>query len=160
MTLDVLSPKGQVSVKDEALAVALFTNKFKGYQYVETPKSGPADVDALLMLDKQLRQVIETKCRYDCDINKFMHVYQGEWLVTEEKILKARNIAKQLGIGVTGFLFIVPSKTLLVQQIADADGRLLVNIRTQSTETKATINGGRVIRNNSYIDMRKAMVIQ
>lgn len=158
--LDVLSIKGQQSVRDEVMAVSLFTSKFQQYQYVETPKHQPADVDALLMMDNQLRQVIETKCRYDCDIEKFMGRYAGEWLVTWDKIEKAKNLAKQLRIGLTGFLYLVPSKTLLVQKITDETGLLLVSMRLETTETQATINGGSAIRTNAYINMKKAMVIQ
>lgn len=159
MTLDVLSLKGQQTVSDEQTAVALFRSKFTNYQYVETPKNMPADVDAILMLDNQLRQVIETKCRHDCDMEKFMGQYKGQWLVTWEKIEKAKNIAKQLCIGLMGFLYIVPSKTLLVQRITDETGRLLVGMKLETTTTQATINGGSARRTNAYIDMTRATVI-
>ena len=160
MSLDVLSPKGQQSIRDEVHAVQLFNSKYSDYRYVETPKGMPADVDALLMHGNQLRQVIETKCRYDCDITKFMGSYKGEWLVTWEKIEKAKNLAKQLCIGLTGFLYLVPSKTLLVQKITDETGRLLVPMRLETTETQATINGGRALRTNAFISMKNAVVIQ
>ena len=159
MTLDVLSTKGQQSISDEVAAVSLFTAKFSQYSYVETPKDKPADVDAFLLMDNRFRQVVETKCRYDCDMSKFMNQYKGEWLVTWEKIEKAKNLAKQLCIGLTGFLYLVPSKTLLVQKITDETGRLLVPMRLETTTTQATINGGQAKRTNAFIDMKKAMVI-
>ena len=45
MSLDVLTPKGQQSVRDEQAAVALFTGRFPQYAYLETPKQLAADVD-------------------------------------------------------------------------------------------------------------------
>lgn len=146
-------------MRDEAAAARLFLARFNAYRYVETPKHLPADVDAFLMHGDDLRQVVETKCRYDCDLEKFMGAYRGDWLVTWEKIEKAKNLARQLCMGLTGFLYLVPSKTLLVQRITDDTGRLLVPMRLETTVTQATTNGGSAKRTNAYINMKNAMVI-
>ena len=160
MSLDVLTPKGQQSVRDEQAAVALFTGRYPQYRYCQTDKGLPADVDAILMIDGCLRQVVETKCRYDCDLPKFMGAYKGQWLVTYDKVVRAMAIAKGLRIGLMGFLYIVPSKTLLVQRITDDEGKFLISLRIETTETQATTNGGRALRSNAYIDMRNATVIK
>jgi hypothetical protein len=160
MGLDVLTPKGQQSVRDEQAAVALFTGRFPQYAYCETPKDLSADVDALLMIGGTLRQVVETKCRYDCDMEKFMGQYRGQWLVTYDKLVRAMDVAKALRIGLMGFVYIVPSKTLLVARITDDQGKFLVPFSVQTTRTQATINGGSAVRSNAYINMRGATVIK
>ena len=160
MRLDVLSPKGQQSVRDEQAAVALFVGRFPQYAYAETPKHLPADVDALLMTGGALRQVVETKCRYDCDLQKFMGAYGGQWLVTYDKVVRAMAVAKGLRIGLMGFLYLAPSKTLLVQRITDDEGKFLVSLKVETTQTQATTNGGLAVRSNAFIDMRKATVIK
>lgn len=76
--------------------------------------------------------------------------------MTWEKIEKAKNVARQLRIGLTGFLYIVPSRVLLVQKLTDETGNLLVPMRLETTQTQACINGGRATRTNAYIDMRNA----
>lgn len=75
MSLDVLSPKGQQSVLHEQAAAGLFVAHHRGYRYVQTPKDRPADVDAILLRRDVMEQVVETKCRYDCDLQKFMNQY-------------------------------------------------------------------------------------
>ena len=160
MSLDVLTPKGQQSVRDEQAAAALFMGRFAGYSYCETPKRLPADVDAILMHGGALRQVVETKCRYDCDLAKFMGAYKGQWLVTYDKVVRAMAVAKSLRIGLMGFLYLAPSKTLLVQRITDDEGKFLVSLKVETTQTQATTNGGVAIRSNAYIDMRNATVIK
>ena len=160
MSLDVLSPKGQQSVRDEGVAAALFEARYPAYRYVETPKGMPAAVDAILMRGGVMRCVVETKCRYDCDVDKFAKQYRSQWLVTFEKVIAAKAVAQSLGLAVMGFLYIVPSKTLLVQQIVDAKGMFTADMQIKVTNTQATTNGGKIDRSNAYIDMSKATVIR
>jgi len=159
MGLDVNTPRGQQSVADEQLAAILFTGKFAGYSYLQTPKKKAADVDAILTLDNEMRQVVETKCRYDCDLDKFLGAYGGQWLVTYDKIVRSMAVAKALKVGLMGFVYLVPSKTLLVQRITDAAGNFLVPFEVRMTQTKATTNGGLATRANAFVDMTNAMVI-
>lgn len=157
--LDVLTAKGQQSVKQEADAVAVFTMLNPSFQYVDTPKHMPAEVDALLLRHGALDSLVETKCR-DCDIDTFMGPFKGEWLVTFDKIVKARALAQALGVGLTGFLYLTKDKTLLAQRITDQNGLLIPQMRVESTQTQRTINGGQIVRTNAYIDMKKSKVIR
>lgn len=160
MSLDVLSPKGQQSVRDESAAAALFEARYPAYRYVETPKHMPAAVDAILLHDGVMRCVVETKCRYDCDLDKFNGQYRSQWLVTFDKVIAAKAVAGSLSLAVVGFLYIVPSKTLLVQQLVDAQGMFTASMQIKATSTQATTNGGKIVRANAYIDMSKALVPQ
>jgi hypothetical protein len=160
MSLDVLTPKGQQSVRDEQIAAGIFLSQNPRYAYCQTPKQRGADVDAILLRNGVMDQVIETKCRYDCDMDKFMGQYRGQWLVTYDKIVRAMATAKSLQIGLTGFVYIVRSQILLVQRIVDAEGKFMVPFSVQTTQTQATTNGGLAVRANAYIDMRDATVIK
>lgn len=155
--MDILTPRGQATLTDEQRARELFAQRFPKYQYIETAKDRPADVDAFLVLDGSIRAIVETKCRYDCDLDKFTLNYGSEWLVTFDKLERARSIAKALCVKVVGFLYIKHSDVLLVQELIDDHGEYVPHIRVESTRTQATINGGTAVRMNAYIDMRKAV---
>ena len=157
--MDILSPKGQSTIPDERRAKEIFLISYPKYRYVETPKDRPADVDAFLVLDNCIKAIVETKCRYDCDIMKFKQAYKNEWLVTFDKLEKARSIAKGLCVKVVGFLYLKQSDVLLVQELVDANGLYVPSVRLDSTTTQATINGGTATRTNAYIDMSKSVLL-
>lgn len=159
MPLDVLTPRGQQTVSQEADAVALFTQANPDYQYLHTPKDMPAEVDAILLRRGFMHSLVETKCR-DCDLGTFMGKFNAEWLLTFDKLVKARALAQSMGVGLTGFLYLTKDKVLLAQRISDAGGKLMVGMRVEATETQKTVNGGLIVRTNAYIDMRKALVVR
>jgi hypothetical protein len=160
VSLDVNTPRGQLSVAHEKVAVEIFNRNFPDYVYLETPKDLPADIDAILTHKGEMRQVVETKCRYDCDLNKFMGQYRGQWLVTHDKIVRAMAVAKSLQVGVMGFLYIVPSQTLLVQPLVSKEGHFLTPLTIKTTQTQATVNGGKATRSNAFIDMTNARFLK
>lgn len=129
-------------------------------RYVETPKDQPATVDALILSDSGIKAVVETKCRYNVAIDFFMTVFNGEWLVTLDKIIDASRTAKLLGVPLVGFLYLVKDKTLLVQRIANPDGRFTAEMKIRTTKTQTTINGGEIERTNAFIDMRHAQILK
>jgi hypothetical protein len=157
--MDILTERGQKSLEDEQTAKEIFISNYPSYQYVQTPKDQPSDVDAFLIRDGVITGVIETKCRYDVDLNGFMTAYSGDWLVTFDKILRGKQIADALCIKLIGFLYIVQSETLLIQTIADC-GLYVPDIRIMTTQTQATINGRTAVRSNAFIDMKSAKQIK
>jgi len=157
--MDILSAKGQATLPDEQRAKEIFLLNYPRYRCVETPKDRPADVDAFLVLDHAIKAIVETKCRYDCDLEKFRGAYGNEWLVTFDKLEKARTIARSLCVKVIGFLYLKQSDILLVQEIVNADGLYVPSIRLDSTTTQATINGGSATRTNAYIKMDGSVLI-
>ena len=153
--LDVLTPKGQKSIVDEQKAKAIFLRNFSEYNYIETHKDKSADVDAFLTKDLVIKAIIETKCRYDVTIEEFKERYKSQWLITFDKLERAKVLAKILQVDVVGFLYLVQSETLLVQKIID-DGEYVGRIVIEKTKTQKTINGGSVERVNAFIDMTQA----
>jgi len=132
----------------------IFAKHFPDYEYCETPKDKPADIDAILIKQNQIMRVVETKCR-DMTIEEFIGRYNYQWLVTFDKLEKGRRISHALQVPFIGFLYLMPSDLLLVQQIAN-EYSYVPEITLMQTETQKTINGGRVTRSNAYIDMSNA----
>jgi hypothetical protein len=155
--MDIKTAKGKVSLADEQRVAKFVKQKFNMH-YVQTPKDMPAAVDAILV-DKEIKAVVETKCRYDIDsIAFFDSNYKSEWLITWEKVNKAMQIASGLCVPCIGVLFLVKPEIILIQRISHQDGRLATQIRLQTTQTQATINGGLAVRTNAYINMKSSSI--
>lgn len=155
--MDILTAKGQVTVEQEAEAGFLF-EAATGYKYVNTPKNKPAVVDALLIQDGVLGGIAETKCRM-MSIDDF-DGFGYKWLVTFEKIAKAKQMSETLCVPLVGILYLVSDKTLLYRRLTNADGSWACNFHTEDTQTQATVNGGKAVRKNTFIDMSDAKVLR
>jgi hypothetical protein len=151
MGLDISTPKGQVSLRDEQI-VARWFNRKEGHVYAQTPKHSPAKIDAALIKHGNLIGLAETKCRYDVTLSKFRTKYDNKWLVTWEKVESGLGLAEQLCVPFWGFLYLVDDDTLLIQNLTQA------TLETAFTETQETINGGKITRENAYISMENAIV--
>jgi hypothetical protein len=159
MKLDINTPRGQKTLLDEQEAKKLFLTEYPDFQYVETPKERPADVDAILIVSGEVAGIVETKCRYDMDVDKFHRAYKSEWLLTFAKLEKIKAISLALRVPAFGFLYIVKSKTLLVQPLVDERGEYSIDFYVRTTETRQNVNGGLISRENAYINMKNAKVI-
>lgn len=157
--MDVLTPAGQKTLEDEERAREIFEINFPGWRYIHTPKNRPADVDAVVVHDGQVAGVVETKCRYDVDLQEFNGRYDGQWLVTFDKLIKGRDVATALQVPLVGFLYLVRSEVLLMLTIFE-NGSFIPKIRVEETVTQKTVNGGRIVRTNAFIDMTKARVLK
>lgn len=154
--LDILTEKGQKTLGDESEAVRLFEKNNPGWYYASTNKSRPIVADGILCHDGTIAAVVETKCRYGVDIEKFRGQFGSEWLVTEKKIRECASLARLLEVPLVGFLYLVDSRVLLTKKIADATGCYVTKITIDNTQTQMTVNGGVAIRSNAYIDMSGA----
>ena len=134
--------------------MAIFAKHFPDYEYCETPKDKPADIDAILIKQNQIMRVVETKCR-DLTIEEFIGRFNYQWLVTFDKLEKGRRISHALQVPFIGFLYLMPSDLLLVQQISN-EYSYVPEITIFQTATQKNINGGQIIRSNAYIDMSNA----
>jgi hypothetical protein len=156
--MDILTPAGQKTLADEESARRIFESHFPEYRYIHTPKDRPADIDAVVIHKNQITGVVETKCRYDVDLEGFNSRYQGLWLVTFDKILKGKVIADALQVPLVGFLYLAKSDVLLMNVIY-RDGSFLPKMTIEETRTQKTVNGGSILRSNAYIDMGQAKVL-
>lgn len=154
--LDVNTPRGQQTLEDELAAVAIFERHYPHYQYIHTPKAEAGDIDGLIICPAEslLACVAETKCRYDMTLEKFEMSYGNKWLLTFEKFVKGYKLADACRVPYYGFLYIVPSRCLLIRRLWTPSGGLDVEFDVRKTRTQATCNGGEALRDNAYIDMR------
>jgi hypothetical protein len=157
--MDILTAKGKISVEDEQATRRLWESYYPDYRYIETPKEKPAAFDAVLVKGKNIYAVVETKCRRDMTLEKFNTEYKAQWLVTYNKIRDCCTASDLMGVPFIGFLYVQPSNTLLVKEIY-RDGQFQQHITIQQTRTQATTNGGNVLRDNAYINMAQAKVLQ
>lgn len=158
--MDILTPKGQETLVEEARAVRLWQSKYPDFRYCETPKEMPAAVDAVLIKDGVIKGVVETKCRRNMSLEKLESEYKWEWLVTTEKIHKGRYVAEALQVLFIGFLYLVDDDVLLHQVLWRPDHGWVPSIGARQTRTQYSVNGGSAMRENSFIDMSNAKSIK
>lgn len=157
--LDIHTEKGQATLIHEREAIDIFLKNTVGFGIIETDKNKASDVDFIITKNNKTFAVAETKCRYDCDLEKFKKDYNSHWLVTLDKLIKMKSISDSMRVNGIGLLYIVKSKTLLVKTIIQ-NGNFSVNFHVRNTLTQRTVNGGSIIRANAYIDMRNATIFK
>lgn len=157
--LDVKSPKGQESLEHELKAVQLWQHHYPDFTYIHTPKDGSALVDAVIGdNDCNVVAIVEQKSR-NMTLEQ-LHKWDMEWLVTHAKIEAGRVTARALGVPFIGFLYLIPDDLLITKQLSDANGQWTCEYRVEMTETQETINGGKVVRENAFIDLTDAKHIR
>ena len=156
--MDIFTPAGQQTVQDELEAVSILNKHHPEFVYCHTPKDRESPVDAVLTKSFKVCGVVETKCRYDMTTERFFNERDGLWLVTFDKIINARQAALSLGVPLLGLLYIVQDKTLLAIKITNGHGKFLIEIKVQNTTTRATVNGGSIVRANAFLDMNDCKV--
>jgi hypothetical protein len=158
MTLDILTPLGQESAREEQEMLDSLRITFPDSMFVNTPKKDPAKVDGLTIKGDQITSCFESKCRKMS--RRQLAEWGDEWLVTYEKVLHGAFLAKTLCVPFYGFLYLIPDRQILVVKIADSSGELLPRIRLERTVTQRTVNGGQIVRTNAYIDVKESSGLQ
>lgn len=156
--MDVLTPKGRQTLMQEKKAIRLFTENFRGFDFIETPKDKPADIDGFITKESTVLSGVEVKCR-NMTAKELVDRYNRRWLVTADKIERGVRTCKSLGVDFRGFLYLVPDNMLLVVPIWSYTNGWITDMELDYTETQATVNGGTAIRINAYIDTSKAKII-
>ena len=156
--MDILTPKGQETVEQERTAIRLFTESFPGFEFVETPKDQPADLDGFIYKDGKLLSGVEVKCRNmtALDLKKR---FSNRWLITSDKLDRGVALCKKLGIDFRGFLYLVPDRMLIIVPIWSAKDGFVADVEIHPSETQATVNGGIALRLNAYVDVSHGRVI-
>lgn len=140
-------------------ALTLFRETFPAFEFVETPKERPADVDGLVLHKGTLVSCVEVKCR-NMTMDTLVNEFGKKWLVTADKIDRCVNVAKSLGIDFRGFLYLVPEKILMIVPIWSYKDGYTCRVDREVTETQRTVNGGTAIRENAYIHLDKVTAIR
>lgn len=154
MSLDVNTPRGKESVRQEEEMLSLLKSAIPSYDFIHTPKDTAADVDGFMVQNNAVSGMFLSSCRVAS--RSQMRKWGDTWLLTFEKIQKATQLAKQLCVPVYGFIYLVPDKLVLVIKLVSVRGEIVPTMRIERTETQATINGGKTVRSNAYIDLSTA----
>lgn len=139
--------------------MTLFRETFPGFEFIETPKDTPADIDGVIVSNGKMVSCVEVKCR-NMTMDVLVREFGKKWLVTADKIDRCVNIAKSLGIDFRGFLYLVPEKILLIVPIWSYEKGYTCRIDRETTSTQATVNGGTALRENAYIHLEKVTAIR
>ena len=156
--MDILTPKGQETLKQDRMAVGLFTSTFPKFQFVETPKDRPALIDGFIHQEGILLSGVEVKCR-NMTASDLAGKFKNRWLITHEKVEQGISLCNKLGVDYRGFLYLVPDRLLMVVPIWAYGRGFVSDIEIEETVTQATVNGGTALRLNAFIDVSRARVI-
>lgn len=151
--MDINTPRGQATLKQEQRAVAIFNQHFPRFKYTKTPKA--AVIDALLFRENAIWSAVQTKCR-NLYLETLRGEYRNEWLVMASKLEIAAARAKRLCVRLCAFIYLVPDDVLLIQPLFDPKAGWLTKFEQRETETQKTVNGGTIVRPNAYVDVSAA----
>lgn len=140
-------------------AIQSFLGKYPDFDFIETPKDQPADIDGFIVKGGTIISGVEVKCRM-MSYNDLISKFNSEWLITYDKIERGIAICRSLGIDFRGFLYLVPEQILIIVKIWDYKTREDCIMKIEETRTQATVNGGSIVRLNAYVDVSNATVIQ
>lgn len=140
-------------------AIQSFLARYPSFDFIETPKDEPADIDGFVVRGGTLVSGVEVKCRIMA-LMDLMGKFDGRWLITYDKIERGIAVCRSLGIDFRGFLYLVPVKTLVIVKLWDHKTGATAGMELEETRTQATVNGGSIVRLNAYVDVRDATVIR
>lgn len=140
-------------------AIQSFLERYPSFDFVETPKDQPADIDGFIVRGGTLVSGVEVKCRMMTHAG-LMDKFNGRWLITYDKIERGIAVCRSLGIDFRGFLYLVPDKALMIVKLWDNKTGVTAGMELEESRTQATVNGGSIVRLNAYVDVRDATVIR
>jgi hypothetical protein len=157
MGLDINTPKGQKSLQQMYDAARIYEQETRRVILLTDMKSDSV-VDGMIVDLESLKMeaLAEIKCREMTYEELRAH---GSWLITYSKLENGRKLAAQLRIAFYGILYLVPDKKVLVWKISDAKGKYLFDFKKEKTRTRATINGGWATRENAFLPIEYAVII-
>jgi hypothetical protein len=158
MSLDINTPRGQVTLEQERRAAEIIAQTWPDCSYIHTPKDQAAAIDAVMAKQGIVRAVVLASCRNN-SLNTLRTSFHDAWLLTYSKIIEGQRIAQAMCVELWGVLYLVPDDTVLRVKLWSPDGGWLVCFSVNKTETQATCNGGTALRDNAYIDMSAATVL-
>jgi hypothetical protein len=158
--MDINTPKGRQTLADEAKAASLFSTVYPHFTYCETPKDEPANVDAVLVKDKEIFAVVETKCRYDMTFVQLIVDREAQYLISFDKILKGKVVSHHLGVPFLIFVYLVAQDILIVTKITDSSGEIVCKMQVTERLTQRTVNGGTIRKTVALIDLENAKVLR
>ena len=156
--MDILTPKGMATRRQEIDAIQTFLERYRDFDFFETPKDQPADIDGFICRGTTMVSGVEVKCRM-MSYHDLMNKFDGKWLITYDKIERGISICRSLGVDFRGFLYLVPDQILVIVRLWNCKTGETAIMDVEETRTQATVNGGSIVRLNAYVDVSNGTVI-
>jgi|TARA_R100001530_G_scaffold117429_1_gene84554 hypothetical protein len=153
--LDINTPRGQKSLEYERKMIERIERELN-VDIFETDKKSAAKCDGIMVKRNELVGVFESKCR-NMSVSQLYNF--GSWLITHKKIEFGKMLSEMMMVRFYGFLYLIPDDSILAWMITDKEGNYAFKFDSWETETQETINGGKAIRNNSFLPVDNAMWI-
>lgn len=160
MRLDINTPRGQQTLADEVAMAVMFEELHPNWRYVHTKKDTDAKIDAILITkDYKLQGIVLQSSRYGLTLETLRGRFNNQCVLTWMKVKRAAFQARLLRTPLYVFLYLVDERRLLIRKLHDGNN-WATPIEVRFTETQANVNGGRVFRNNAYINMGEGAPIE
>lgn len=154
--LDINTKKGREAAAEQATAIYIvLCNLDARYQIFPTRDTQAAKIDALIIRDNCLAGIVEIKSR-KMSLDTLFKSFNAEWLLTYQKLWDMASLSELLNVPGWGWLYLQEERVVLVIQLTDDRGIIVCRHRSADTETQRTCNGGKIVRQNAYIDMKQA----
>lgn len=138
--LDILTPRGRIAAQDQLEAAEIVFRHSTNIWFVHTPTDDAAAVDGFVIKDGFAVAIAEIKSR-DNTLEEMMGEFNGEWLLTYQKLLGIQTISRLMLIPAFGFVYLKPSACVLAIRLTDANGLIVCSHHEKRTKTQATCNG-------------------
>jgi len=83
----------------------------------------------------------------------------GSYLISYDKINTGRALSGLIGVPYLLYVKLIKDNTIVYWKVTDNNGNYIVNFNTKKTETKSNCNGGKALRENSYIQLDEMKVL-
>lgn len=153
MSLDINTPKGQESLKQE-IEMLKYISKCWDVKIKTTPKNGSSPYDGVMLKNEKIIGIFESKNR-NIEIDQY-----DTWLITYNKLEECKNIAKKMNVPFYGFLGLELSNVVACFKITNSNGEYLFDFEHKVTPTQATVNGGEALRDNAYLPFKYCVYVQ
>jgi len=158
LSLDVLSPRGQLTREQEERAIALFERRYPGFTFARTPKDQPAILDGVIVRSGIIVALVETKCR-ELLLDTFRG-YGWRAILTASKLDAGMRAAREWRVPFVFWFYSAAEDWLLVQRVCNPDGTAVIDIERRRSRTQQTCNGGSIVRENAYLDLSRANLLR
>lgn len=159
--LNVNTKKGREA--EESIRNAILQMKTHHSTFAWFPAHNHFSIDGFVIEGNDITAIFEGKARQAAYKEGKME-YGGraytDYLVTTEKLNKGIELAKQMGVNFYLIVLLCHSNHLLIFEVYNIRENKVLPFQSKRTRTKAGINGGSAVRENAYIEIKHAKVLQ
>ena len=158
--LNVLTQKGREA--EESSRAAILKLSTPEVRFAWFPQTNFYPIDGFRIEGHEVTGIFEGKSRKASYENGAMVHQQRryeDYLITASKLDQGIEMAKQMRADFLLFVLLELSNHMLVFTIWDEAKQKAIVFKRARTKTQAGVNGGQVVRENAYIEIREAQLI-